>query len=93
MDAATPLCTWQGKGKKVKHNVASRLRAVTAAAKGTAASPSPKCKHLPSIRVAPVLAALAKLAVGELAYCDVRTNELWFFLFFGGGCLAAAWAL
>ncbi len=35
-----------------------------------------KCKHLPSIREKAVMTALAKLAVGDLAFCDVRCTCL-----------------
>ena len=80
------VCVWCGKQAKRGGRVAvSKLRAggnVKAgsggggkAGAGAGGEPKCKCKHLPSIREKAVMAALAKLAVGDLAFCDVRVGE------------------
>ncbi len=50
-----------------------------------------KCKHLPSIREKAVMTALAKLAVGDLAFCDVRCTCLFVVWHPCGTRVAAVW--
>jgi hypothetical protein len=55
-----------GKGKKKPtRNVATTLVAKT---------PQMKCRHLPSVRQIPVLAAISRLSLAELERCEVRES-------------------